>query len=229
MAKIKFGAMITDARGKLDGIVYSKSRYGSYARRKVSPVQPLTAAQSAVRDSFGGLSKAWSNDLTDLQRTAWADFAAAYPVMDVFGNSQVLTGISFYQRVNRILAQVGEPRRDDPPADQAVTALTSVSAAIVVATTDIDITFDATPLAANHRLYVMATPRINPAVNFFKNALRFIASSPGAQVSPFGVWAEYEAVFGPPVVGSKIGFLVATVNVDTGAMSVGTMISAVAA
>lgn len=229
MAKIKFGAMITDARGKLEGIVYSKSKYGSYARRKVTPINPNSAAQSAVRGNFSDLSKAFSNVLTDAQRTAWAAFAASYPVTDIFGNSQVLSAISMYQRINRMLDQVAEARLDDPPADMAVTALLTVTPSIVVGTSTMNVAFTATPLDATHKLYVSATGRLNPGQAFFKSELRHIYSSAAAGVSPLNVWASYVAVHGAPVVGSKIGFLVAAVNTDNGAVSVGIKIAVVAA
>lgn len=45
MAKIKFGMMMTDARGKLGGQVFSKNRSGSYVRTKVTPVNPQTTTQ----------------------------------------------------------------------------------------------------------------------------------------------------------------------------------------
>lgn len=304
MAKVKYGAMVTDARGSIDGVVYSKNRYGGYVRVKVSPTQPRTESQTLVRTSFGGNSKDYSTLLTDAQRTSWANFAASFPRTDVFGNSQILSGLAMYQSINRILAQVGVAALLDPPVDLSVTALTSVvlsgSAAAegadkvctaaswlagvatltsalhgliagdvvhvsgfgpsgwngfftitVAAANTIDfslpndpgaattfgkfnlvnsvlnVAFGATPLAANHVLYVEATPRINQGVNFFDSALRFIGYSAGADASPTDFIAEYLTKFASLTSGTKVGARVATVNTDNGAISPGTKISAI--
>src|SRR3546814_20356183 len=60
MAKVKFGALMTDARGKLGGHVFSKNRAGSYLRTKVTPVNPQTSYQTSVRALFGAISPQWS-------------------------------------------------------------------------------------------------------------------------------------------------------------------------
>jgi hypothetical protein len=55
MAKINFGQTVNDARGKLGGTVFSKNKSGAYTRRKVTPANPRTVAQSRVRNFFGTL------------------------------------------------------------------------------------------------------------------------------------------------------------------------------
>ena len=57
MAKIKFGMMMTDARGKLGGQVFSKNKGGAYVRTKVTPSNPQTIAQTTRRALFAAI---WS-------------------------------------------------------------------------------------------------------------------------------------------------------------------------
>src|SRR3546814_3353017 len=52
ISKVKFGALMTDARGKLGGHVFSKNRAGSYLRTKVTPVNQQTSYQTSVRALF---------------------------------------------------------------------------------------------------------------------------------------------------------------------------------
>lgn len=125
MAKVKYGAMVVDSRGSVDGVVYSKNTYGPYVRVKVSPVQPSSSPQLQARASFMDLSKKYSNDLSDAQRVLWKDFAGLYPVSDVFGNSQDLSAIAMFVRVNRILRQCDISPLLDPPANQDVQPLLS--------------------------------------------------------------------------------------------------------
>ena len=127
MAKVKFGALAQDARGKIDGIVYSKNQFGAYARQKVSPVQPQTARQTLVRERLTTLSKRFSTIITEAQRAAWNAFAKVNPVVDVFGNPQALAGISAFNRLNTVILNAGGTIIDTPPADLAVTGLLSLS------------------------------------------------------------------------------------------------------
>lgn len=56
--KIKWGMMMTDGRGKLGGQVASKNRAGAYVRTKVTPVNPRTTQQQAIRTLFGSIASA---------------------------------------------------------------------------------------------------------------------------------------------------------------------------
>jgi hypothetical protein len=129
MAKIKFGALAEDARGKIDGIVYSRNQFGAYARQKVSPVQPQTARQTLVRERMTTLSKRFSTIISEADRLAWNAFAKVNPVVDVFGNPQALGGISAYNRLNGVILNAGGTIIDTPPADLAVNGLESMTAA----------------------------------------------------------------------------------------------------
>ena len=108
MAKIKFGALAEDARGKIGGVVYSRNQFGGYIREKVSPVQPSTARQTIVRERVTSITKRWFDTLTDAQRLAWIAFAKVTPVPDVFGNPNLLTGINAYLRLNGALLNAAE-------------------------------------------------------------------------------------------------------------------------
>lgn len=100
MAKVKFGAMVTDARGKLDGIVFTKGRGGAVIRKKVTNVNPNTRKQSLRRSITQLLSKHWSNKLTNAQRKAWSLAAINFPKNDIFGNTKVPTGFGYFMRIN---------------------------------------------------------------------------------------------------------------------------------
>lgn len=116
MAKVKFGALVQDARGKLAGNVFSRNRYGSYTRAKTSPVQPGTARQLAQRAIFTTCAQGW-RDLTDAQRAQWHTWAANHPVTDVFGDSQIVQGNSCYSWVNANRLTLGLAVTPTPPAD----------------------------------------------------------------------------------------------------------------
>lgn len=104
--KIKFGSIVTDGSGKLGGHVYSKNRGGNYIRTNKVPSNPRTAAQILARSRFGIASAGWK-DLSELQRNAWAEFAANNPFTDSLGDQRHLSASSAFTRSATNLLNVG--------------------------------------------------------------------------------------------------------------------------
>jgi hypothetical protein len=125
MARILFGNMVADARGKLGGIVYSRNTGGAYARQKVSPVQPRTEAQLNQRSRLSETSKLWDT-LTQSQREAWKSFSLGFKKRDVFGLAKQRTGQQMFMFCNLALISSGFSAILNPPTDLAVNAITSV-------------------------------------------------------------------------------------------------------
>jgi len=221
VAKVKFGGMAADARGKMDGIVFSKNQFGGYVRQKVSPVQPRGFRQTLVRERQTTLSKRFSTVITEAQRAAWNGFAAVNPVPDVFGNPQSLTGISSYVRLNQVILNAGGTIIDTPPPDLEVAGLLSMTATASAGAGTLSITFTPTPLGAGLVLYIWSSEGKGAAVNFFRPFLRFIGVSPAAPASPFAAGALYTAKFGSLVEGQAIGVLVGVCDPAKGAVSPG--------
>lgn len=221
MAKVKFGAMVNDARGKMDGVVYSKNQYGAYVRQKVSPVNPLTARQTLVRQRLANISKDWGGTLTAAERAAWNGFAKLNPVVDVFNDKQQLSGLASFVRLNSAILNAGNTQITTPPADLLVTGLTSVTVTATAGPSVVSIAFTATPLAAGHKLYFYATPGLSAGITFFKPFLRFIGASAAAQASPYVATVPYVAKFGDLVSGQQIGFLVAVIDGTKGSVAPG--------
>lgn len=219
MAKILLGATIGDARNAAGAIVYSKNQFGAYIRQKVSPVQPNTPRQTLVRQQFTTLSNRWANTITDAQRTAWRALAIANPVPDVFGNSQVLAGIQFYQRVNRNLQEGGIAILDAAPPDQNVIPLTSLSVAADSALQTVGISFTAAPLGATSFIIIFATPLLNPGRQFTKSFMRRIGATGLASASPIAAEVVWIAKYGALAAGQRLGIMVAVIESTNGAAS----------
>lgn len=221
MAKVKYGPVVADARNSIDGAVYSRNQYGAYVRIKVSPTQPRTEHQLAVRGNMSEISKAWSYTLTDEERAAWETWARNNPITDVFGNSQVLSGIAAFNRVNGILLAIGRPLITTPPAEFQATPLQTCTITMDSATQAVNITFTPSPLGAKERLYMWGTGKMNPGRSFFKPFLRMFGVSNTAQASPYNAGQKYTARFGSFAADEKHAFLIAVVNQETGAVSIG--------
>jgi hypothetical protein len=123
MAKIIFGPIVSDARNKVGGIVFSKSRSGAFVRKKVSPTQPRTTTQRAVRANFAATSKAWSGTLNAADRATFTALAANITHKDKLGQSHTPTGAQLYMQLTRNLHTVGVSPLITAPQNLAVSDL----------------------------------------------------------------------------------------------------------
>jgi len=106
MAKVKFSALISDMRNKLNGSVFSKNRAGSYLRNKVTPSNPSTPSQALVRSILGTLASTWRT-LTDPQRDAWNAAVESWLTTDIFGDTVTPSGFGLYVRLNGNIVNAG--------------------------------------------------------------------------------------------------------------------------
>jgi hypothetical protein len=112
MARIKFGAIVTDARGSINGVTYARNRGGAYARTKVSPSQPRTGPQVSVRQTVADLVATYKN-LVEADLISWRDLALLLPRTNSLGDVYFMTGqntfISCNQSLRTWLAFKGDP------------------------------------------------------------------------------------------------------------------------
>lgn len=104
--KVQYGSLVTDARGSIGGVTFSRNHYGPYTRARVKPVNPNTARQVLVRASIAFLSDMWANTLTLAQRTAWNLYGSSVAMQDAMGATIYLTGYNHFIRSNLIRKQL---------------------------------------------------------------------------------------------------------------------------
>lgn len=216
MAKIKFGALMTDARGKLGGHVFSKNRGGAYLRTKVTPSNPQTEDQQANRSLLGYLAQQWSI-LTEAQRATWNGAVGDWKTTNIFGDSVNPSGKSLFTSLNKNLLNVGGTLMTGAPAkvQMAIVGLTGVTVDISSSI----ITPAINAVGADFEVVVSATPSLSQGTSFVKNRLRSIYKANGASVVAADIYTAYVAKYGEPVAGQNIHFEVKVVA-QNGQMSV---------
>jgi hypothetical protein len=215
-AKIVFSAVVGDARNKVGGVVFTKSRAGSVVRRKVSPVQPRTTAQSAVRASFTGFSKVWSGTLTSAQRAAWIALAKGTPVKDVFGASIILTGLQLFQQLNRSLATIGVAQILTPP----VTLVAEEAGNATIVANHTGPVLSILPSTFNTGVsdwVIRASPPVSPGKVFIGSKLVVVKFGSTVLAAAQTFATEYIAKFGALQVGQQIFASITYVNNTSGA------------
>lgn len=216
--------ILSEARGKLNGMVFSRNRYAAIIRNKTSPVNPDTSSQALQRQNFGALSASF-RALTASQIAAWNAATANWPRNNVFGQQYLQSGLNLYVGLNQNLLNVNKSEISDPPTPTELPVLEF--GAIVNTTTTMTVAFTPTPVPTGYSLLIFATAPVSAGRNYLKNRYRMISVQAAAATSPADIFTAYTAKFGTPVAGMRIGFKMFLVNESTGQASVPVLASSI--
>ena len=215
--KMKWGALVVDGRGKIGGHVASRNRSGAYLRTKVTPVNPNTPDQQAVKAILSSLSQNW-RILTQAQRDAWDAAVDDFGTTNIFGDLVNPTGKNLYTRLNANILSIGEPQITAPPALAAVLSMPVSGVTVAIGAATYEVAY--TPADATMAAQVWATQPVSPGKSFVKNLYRQIGVVDGAAVSPYDFAADYLAKFGASQVGQKVFVKLVPVVKTTGQKAV---------
>ena len=214
---MKYKSILFDeARNKIGGIVASANKDGNYFREKVTPRNPRTAAQQAVRSSFTANSKAW-RELTDPQRQGWTNLAAQVTLSDTLGNKYKPSGQQLYVSCNSNLATLGDPPIANPPG--VPDTLPQLSNLVIVASVEtaaphthlLTLQFDGG--SSSYDVVCSATPQFSAGRSFVgPSQFRYLTDAAGVHTSPFDITIPYEDMFGLLVVGAKLSLSIKAIS-----------------
>lgn len=207
MAKVKFSALISDMRNKLNGSVFSKNRGGSYLRNKVTPVNPQTSFQTAVRAALTAASQSWRT-LLQAERDAWSAAVADFARTDIFGDIKNPSGINLYNKLYLNANTIGGTPLTTPPGVVTIPGVPDAAVTTDSAPQTFDITSGLASVPAGQAWIVRATSNQSPGKTFVKSEYRIIAVLPSGTALPYTGIADYTAKFGAVVAGQKIGWSV---------------------
>lgn len=225
--------LLTDARGKLGGTVYSRNPYGPYTRAKTAPLQPRTPSQQLGRTLFAAASTAWKS-LTQPQRDAWAAYAQGLQKADSLGRRYNPSGYQTFVTHYRFAQQAGATAAPAPPTSPlsyfslAFTMFATISTGTGTFTLGIT---PADPTLLTVGTYIpYATPGLSQTINFVpRQTYRNLSAA--FNRDPFlDFWhaeTDYLDVLAQPAVGQVIHMQLRKANKFSGLVSAATKASAV--
>lgn len=222
MAKIKYSALVSDMRNKLNGSVASANRYGSYLRNKVTPVNPQTSFQQAARQRLASFSASWRG-LTQAERESWITGTKSFPFTDIFGDVKYLSGQTLYVKLNSNLDKIGSAAIDAAPLPAEIPVISA--SALTAEDTDgelttLGLTFTPGTTPMGFAIAVYATPPVDPGINFVKPRFRFIGVATNT-AGAINLLTLYSARFGTvATTGQQVFVRLALVNTTTGQQGV---------
>jgi len=215
MAKIKFGLVVTEARGKLGGHVFTKGRAGGVLRTKVTPVNPQSTAQLGVRNRFSTYSQGWKS-LTAAQRAAWNAAVSGFQGTNIFGDIVSPSGFNLYQKLNNNLTTCSQSAITTPPTPAAVGEVVTSSLTASEGTEALSLVL-AAAVPVNTSVKVFATPQMSAGRSYVKSDYRLISVLAAEATTPVNLLAAYNTKFGTiDQVGAKIFVKTVAVNNTTG-------------
>lgn len=193
MAKIKYSALVSDMRGKLNGSVMSKNRSGSYVRNKVTPSNPQTSAQMLIRGIFSEITKGWSQ-LSEVARQSWENSVEAFQGTNIFGDVVKPSGKTLFQKLNQNLMISGQASVSvcPIPAELPYASVTSVTFDVSDESLEVVTAGNTTDC----QLLVFATAPMSQGTKFVKNKLRKIGVYTGGNAFTADVYGDYYNKFG---------------------------------
>ena len=102
----KFTPIAGQITGRIEGVVYSKNKYGHYVRAFRAPRQPGSTPQMQVRAHFLNASTSW-RALSEAQRSAWNAYAAETRRRLPGGETGTVTGVASYVSVYTVARLAG--------------------------------------------------------------------------------------------------------------------------
>ena len=219
MARIKFGMMMTDARGKLGGHVFTKAKSGATIRTKVTPLNPKTSAQSQARSALGSNSQAW-RVLSENQRLAWNSAAQEVSKTNAFGDTYFPSGKNYFTAVNNNLRNIGADLLLDPPALVQMPGLTTVEVDFDLLAEQIDIApINYGDLSGTFLVCNATSSQSAGRYNFSGKYRKFNAYSAIGLPQNTQIYDDYVSKFGVPSAGQKVSFEFYLVSDTTGQVS----------
>jgi hypothetical protein len=226
--KMLFGAVVVAGSGKIGGHVASKNKGGAYLRTKVTPNNPQTSYQAAVRDRLASLSQAWRS-LTEAQRAAWNGAVSQFKRTNIFGDLKEPSGFNLYQRLNNNILVVGGTVIDTPPLPVSTDTYSNLVLTGASGTPALSLAF--TAVAGDDSGYkIFATAPHSAGIKNSNSQYRLIDKGAVIGVSPKNILAAYVAKFGSVgEVGQKIDVKIEACGSTTGISGVAVSASVILA
>lgn len=185
----RFQAMLGRMSGALGGVVFAHGPGGDYVRSRVSPVNPGSAQQQAIRNAVNYLSNRWQA-LSVAQRLGWEVYAANVTLPGRFGEPMHISAMSHYVRSNvtRMQIDVAATIVDAAPTVYNLGEFLPLSFSLLDWTTpSVSVAFDNTQDwcgedASTLVLYTSKPKEIT--INYFKGPYRYNDRIDGDSVTP---------------------------------------------
>jgi photosystem II stability/assembly factor-like uncharacterized protein len=191
--KVVFGSIVTDGSGKLGGQVITKNHYGKFQKTKVTPANPKTSRQLAVRANFKAVQTAWET-LSETNRLLWNNCVSDYPQKDRFGDIHILSGYGLFMKCNVSRLNISQLVLESPPVKFSFPNWSVVGVSAFAITGKVWL-FMSPTIPAGNRLELFATSSVSPGINYMHWHFKQIGFIMPGQSYPVDISSMYSAIY----------------------------------
>lgn len=214
----KFGAIITDGRGKVGSFYIGKNHYGTYLAEIVPPANPQTTFQQLRRAQQAILTAQWKTLSVD-EQNLWIDETANYPRTNSIGNEYFLTGQTLFIGLNLNLWLVGIATITVPGTKRIPPDTGTFSFTVTRSIDSCLVTMDRGTSDGNATYVFYFTDGLSTGKFYISTKYRSTAIQAMDGFTSYDFTANYFALFPSAAVGAKVFAKVLTVDSNCGAMS----------
>lgn len=220
MAVIKTSSIVSDIRGSVADVTYSRNRGGNYVKLRKGPALENSNDQLACQAAYKAVAQAWSGTLTEAQRQSWRDYAHAWPRRDRWGVRRLHGGFQRFFQANftRRRLDVEIPFLEAPaagPLHPPRFEFTANAAANTI-TVDLDVLADYPSFKHMHCVLYSGWPA-PPGWNSYHGRWRYVGKNQYMFAWQFDPWTEDTPV--PIDAGDKLWAKLVVQNQATGEIS----------
>ena len=206
MARVQYGTIVTELKGKVAGQVFQRGSTGFVLRNKNSRKGSDSLIRSASARLLTRVSSSW-RDLTDEERTQWSGGAVNWPFVDKFGVPYTGSGYQYYMAFNRNRLQIGLAMVTAPVSP--VSGNIAGELVFSPSTSSLVVTWEELP-GVDSSYIVYATAPYPASRKFFTRPYYFMDFDTD-QATGLVFLNKWVSLFGTPIVGARIDVLVKSV------------------
>jgi len=205
MAIFTPGAIISEIRGSIANVTYSRSRAGAISKQKLTQTNPNSPAQQAIRALQSQAVAAWQS-LSQVDQDLWIAFSSSQLSRPRIDGQHKLSGYNTFIRFYIIRHQYGLSGNPVPAPQIPLGNYSGMSFTATATSLDFGITGD--NLNPDIRIAVRFTNGVSPGINSINQSLLTIALEVPAPngINTVNLLPLWEAKYGPisAAVGMKI-------------------------
>lgn len=192
MARVQYGALITELAGSIGGITFQKNSSGNIARLKpYTPVNP-SSLQALQQNGLQNLVALWPT-LSAAQKIAWENFAAAHNHVNEWSETKSLNGFQWFMSVNLNRLVIGQAAIIAAPAWEVVAAPPVFT--LDVSAIKFDVLWGAAYAPAGASVLVYATPPLRQSSLMLRKSTFFMGVKAITGGTRINLLASYQTLF----------------------------------
>ncbi len=208
MARIIYGAIITDINGSIGGITFQKNGSGQIARLKPRKTKTNTQKQRDQQPRLKEVQREW-NELSLANKILWNDFASVNNKIGLDGQEKKLTGYQWFLTINQNRLLFNDSILVVPPTFEIVNPIDGIS--VVFESDELFAELSNEISTEDYNIAGYASFILNSASKFDFTKCRFISTlllddvffQFNSQVEGNDFWAQYFNSVFPPNLGNK--------------------------